>query len=63
MVDNLQRRQPEDKHFISLSESWEVAYWTKALGVTEAQLRAAVKAVGNSTAKVKSPFRQITLPE
>lgn len=54
MVDNLQRRQPEDKHFISLSESWEVAYWTKTLGVTEAQLRAAVKAVGNSTAKVKA---------
>lgn len=25
MADNLQRRQPEDKRFISLSESWEVA--------------------------------------
>lgn len=31
MADNLQRRQPEDKRFISLSESWEVAYWTQAL--------------------------------
>ena len=30
MADNLQRRQPEDKRFISLSESWEVAYWTQA---------------------------------
>lgn len=29
MADNLQRRQPEDKRFISLSESWEVAYWTQ----------------------------------
>lgn len=54
MADNLNRRQPEDKNFISLSESWEVAYWTQALGVTEAQLKAAVKAVGNGTAKVKA---------
>lgn len=49
MADNLQRRQPEDKRFISLSESWEVAYWTQALDVTESQLRAAVRAVGNGT--------------
>ncbi|ANR86134.1 DUF3606 domain-containing protein [Cronobacter sakazakii] len=54
MVDNLQRRQPEDKNFINLSESWEVKYWTQALGVTESQLRAAVKAVGNGTAKVRA---------
>jgi len=54
MVDNLQRRQPEDKRFINLSESWEVDYWTKTLGVTESQLRAAVKAVGSGTAKVKA---------
>lgn len=54
MADNLNRRQPEDKNFISLSEFWEVAYWTQALDVTEAQLKAAVKAVGNGTAKVKA---------
>ncbi|KAA5953390.1 MULTISPECIES: DUF3606 domain-containing protein [Pantoea] len=54
MADDLTRREPEDKRFISLSESWEVAYWTKALGVTKAELEAAVKAVGNGTAKVKA---------
>ncbi len=54
MADDLTRREPEDKRFISLSESWEVAYWTKTLGVTKAELEAAVKAVGNGTAKVKA---------
>ncbi|MCX2945891.1 DUF3606 domain-containing protein [Rahnella perminowiae] len=54
MVDNLHRRQPEDKRFINLNESWEVSYWTQALGVTEAKLRQAVAAVGSGTAKVKA---------
>lgn len=54
MSDNLNRRQPEDKNFINLHEKWEVDYWTRTLGVTETQLRAAVKAVGNGTAKVKN---------
>lgn len=53
MPDNLKRRQPEDKTKISLTEAWEVDYWTEALGVSVAQLRAAVAAVGNGTAKVK----------
>ncbi|WP_145600096.1 DUF3606 domain-containing protein [Yersinia frederiksenii] len=53
MADNLNIKQPQDKNFISLSEDWEVKYWTKALGVTEQQLRAAVKAVGSGTKKVK----------
>lgn len=53
MADNLNIRQPQDKNFISLSEDWEVKYWTKALGVTEQQLRAAVKAVGSGTKKLK----------
>jgi Protein of unknown function (DUF3606)/AbiJ N-terminal domain 4 len=33
-------------------EDWEIEYWTKKWGVTKQQLLAAVKAVGNSTAKV-----------
>jgi hypothetical protein len=53
MSDNLQRRQPEDKRFISLSESWEIEYWTKELGVTEAQLRDAIRQVGNGSAAVR----------
>ena len=56
MSDNLNRRQPEDKRFISLSEAWEITYWTKELGITEAQLRAAIAKVGNGTAAVKKHF-------
>ena len=54
MADDLTRRQPEDPTKISLTEPWEVKYWTGKFGVTEAQLRAAVKAVGHSTARVKA---------
>lgn len=53
MSDDLTKRQPQDKSKISLTEEWEVRYWTRALGVTEAQLRAAVKLVGHGTAAVK----------
>lgn len=52
MNDDLRRRGPEDKTKISLSEEWEIDYWTKRFGVTEAELRACVKKVGNGTAKV-----------
>ncbi|MGK8894645.1 DUF3606 domain-containing protein [Citrobacter koseri] len=54
MVDNLRRRQPEDKRFINLNESWEVSYWMQTLGVTEAKLRQAVADVGNGSAKVRA---------
>jgi hypothetical protein len=53
MSDDLDKRRPQDASKISLTEAWEVRYWCKALGVTEAELRAAVKAVGNGTAAVK----------
>ena len=38
---------------ISLEQDYEVRDWTKSLGVTEAELTAAVKAVGNSAEKVR----------
>jgi len=42
-----------DRKLISLEEDYEVRDWTKSLGCTEEQLRAAVKAVGNSAEKVR----------
>lgn len=42
-----------DRNFISLSERYEVRDWTNSLGVTEAELREAVAAVGNSADKVR----------
>jgi len=43
-----------DGKLIALSEPYEVRDWCKSLGCTEAQLRAAVSAVGNSAAKVRA---------
>ena len=42
-----------DRRFINLNEDYEVRDWTKSLGVTEQQLRDAVKAVGNSVEAVR----------
>jgi hypothetical protein len=43
----------QDRHFIHLGEHYEVRDWTNSLGVTEAQLREAVAAVGPSADKVR----------
>jgi hypothetical protein len=53
MTDDLSKKKPQDASKINLNESWEVAYWCKEFGVTEAELRAAVKAVGVSVAAVR----------
>ncbi|MDN6888320.1 DUF3606 domain-containing protein [Variovorax sp. CAN2819] len=42
-----------DRKLISLEEDYEVRDWTKSLGCTPAELREAVKAVGNSAEKVR----------
>ncbi|RZL89678.1 MAG: DUF3606 domain-containing protein [Variovorax sp.] len=42
-----------DRKLIALGEGHEVRSWTQSLGCTEAQLREAVKAVGNSADKVR----------
>jgi len=53
MTDTLNIRQPQDKFRINVNEPWEVRYWTQQLGVSEEQLKQAVKAVGPMTLKVK----------
>ena len=53
MADDLGDRGPQDRARISLEEDHELRYWTGALGVSEAQLRTAVGAVGNSAEKVR----------
>ncbi|MDO9404899.1 MAG: DUF3606 domain-containing protein [Polaromonas sp.] len=42
-----------DRKLISLNEDYEVRDWAKSLGCTEEELRAAVKAVGNSADAVR----------
>ena len=53
MVDDLTRKAPEDPTKINVNQSWEIQYWAKKLGVTEQQLKTAVKAVGPIVKDVK----------
>jgi len=46
MVDDLRNRGPADRARINVNEAWERGYWMGVLGVSEAKLREAVKAVG-----------------
>lgn len=54
MTDNPKKTGEPDRSLVSLSQDYEVAYWTKRFGVTEAKLKKAVAAVGNSVAKIEA---------
>ncbi|WP_343631163.1 DUF3606 domain-containing protein [Fluviicola sp.] len=54
MADNLNDRGNPDRNFINLNEEWEVAYWTKELGVSENDIAEAIQVVGNSAEKVRA---------
>ncbi len=58
MSDNLDNRGPKDGNLISLTEDWEVKYWTETLGCSVIQLKDAVKAVGHSAEKVKNYLKK-----
>jgi hypothetical protein len=53
MSDDLNNRGPADRARVNVNEAWEVRYWCKEFGCTEAQLRAAVKAAGVMAADVR----------
>lgn len=53
MSDDLQNRGPQDRSRINVNEEWEVAYWTKELGLSKEELEAAVKAAGPSVSAVR----------
>ena len=53
MPDNLRIRKPQDPQKINVNQQWELAYWTSVFGVTEAQLKAAVTAVGSMVSDVR----------
>lgn len=57
MDDKTKPGSPDSK-FINVNEEYEVAYWTKELGVTKAELEAAVKAVGTSVSAVKEYLKK-----
>lgn len=53
MSDNLQDRGPQDRSRINVNEPWELRYWTKELGLSEDELREAVKVAGTSASAVR----------
>ena len=58
MADDLKKRGPADAMRVNVNEKWEVEHWTKKFGCTEAQLRAAVKAVGVMAADVEKHLKK-----
>jgi hypothetical protein len=54
MADDRSKKGPADRSRINLEEEYERQYWTKALGVSELELREAVKAAGPSAEKVRA---------
>lgn len=52
-MDSLTKRQQPDRSRINLHQPDEVKYWTRALKVSQDQLRKAVDKVGNSAAAVR----------
>lgn len=54
MADDKENNGAGDRARVSLSEDYEIRDWTKTLGVSEDELRAAVDAVGNSAEKVRA---------
>lgn len=52
MSDDKTKRRPQDSSKISMTEQYEVNWWTDKFGVTRAQLQTAVNAVGHGAAAV-----------
>ncbi len=53
MSDDLTNKGPKDRARVNTSEEWELKYWAKEFGVTEAALKEAVKAVGPMVVDVR----------
>lgn len=57
MADDRTKRGAQDRSRISLSEDYEVRYWTEALGVTRERLEELVRKHGNSAEKIREALR------
>ena len=58
MADNKKKRGGADAALIALSESYEVAYWSKKFKITPAKLKATVNKVGHSAKKVEAYLKE-----
>jgi len=53
MSDDKKNTGSPDRDRINVNEDYELQYWTKALGVSAEELRAAVRAVGPTAVAVR----------
>lgn len=58
MSDDRKNAGSPDRERINVNEDYELQYWTKALGVSADELRAAVRAVGPTAAAVREHLRK-----
>jgi hypothetical protein len=59
MADDTSNRGAADRKRISLTEDYELRYWTEKLGISEARLREVVAEVGHMAEDVRRALRSI----
>lgn len=58
MSDDKTKRGPADRTRINVNEPYELAYWTRELGVSEKTLRDAVARVGVMVSAVRAHLKK-----
>ncbi|MCE7064957.1 DUF3606 domain-containing protein [Dyadobacter sp. CY326] len=58
MADDKTKKGPADSNRINISEDYEVAYWTEALGVSKEKLTDAVHQAGPTVKAVKEYLKK-----
>ncbi len=58
MPDDKSKSRPEDAKRINVHEDYELKDWSKKFGVSEDQLKAAVKKVGTSADAVEKELKR-----
>ncbi|OFZ72871.1 MAG: DUF3606 domain-containing protein [Betaproteobacteria bacterium RBG_16_64_9] len=53
MADDTKQRHGQDRKRIDLDQDYELRYWTRELGVTEEELKQAVRAAGTQIDTVR----------
>jgi len=59
-MDSQQKINAQDARRINVNQDYELRYWSHALGVSAAVIRAAVKAVGPMAADVRRALSEPT---
>jgi len=58
MADDKSKVGGQDRKRININEPWELDWWSKELGLTKDQLRAAVRKFGSAADKVRDELKK-----